>query len=237
LFSAAALALALTPQAIQRLDLGHLLFAGAVSLPFIPIVIADLAKRATPPGSHRYVVAAAVLAAIGLIEGLAPEAGTIVREAYMEALATGDVGARFVEQDGRRFVFRNGLIARYTSELCEKLKELSKPGERLFVGPADLRRTNYCDTFIYHLFPQLRPASYFLEMNPFSANRPGSRLAADISTADWVVLNRMWDNWDEPNRSKEYGDDAPNRVMHSAFRLVAEAGPYLLFQHKPPADR
>ena len=110
----------------------------------------------------------------------------------------------------------------------------AKPGERLFVGPADLRRTNYNDTFIYHLEPQLRPATYFLEMNPFSANRPGSRLAADVATADWLVLNRRMDAWNEPNRSREYGSDAPNQVVKDQFALQGQYGSYLLLHKKQP---
>jgi hypothetical protein len=121
--------------------------------------------------------------------------------------------------------------------LFEKLETLSKPGERLFVGPGDLRRTNYSDTYIYHIFPKLRPASYFLEMNPFSANRPGSRLATDVASADWLVLNRAWDNWQEPNRSVENGEDTANQVVQTQFTQIGEYGPFLLFQHKPTSER
>ena len=34
-------------------------------------------------------------------------------------------------------------------------------GERLLVGPSDLRRTWYSDAFFYYLFPELTPATYF----------------------------------------------------------------------------
>ena len=111
------------------------------------------------------------------------------------------------------------------------LDEFSKPGDRLFVGPADLRRTNYCDTFLYHLAPaKLRPASYFLEMNPFSANRPDSRLARDVASADWLILNRAWDTWSEANRSTENGSNAPNEVVASQFTKLGDYGPYLLYR-------
>ena len=116
--------------------------------------------------------------------------------------------------------------------MLEKLDRLSKPGERLFVGPADLRRTNYNDTYLYHLMPKLVPATYFLEMNPRSANRSGSRLGADVRSADWLVLNREWDFWDEPNSSSEYASSAPNTVVQEEFEFCGEFGSYLLFRRK-----
>jgi hypothetical protein len=120
-------------------------------------------------------------------------------------------------------------------QMLEKLDLLSKSGERLFVGPADLRRTNYSDTFIYHLMPKLRPASHFLEMNPFSANAPGSRLSSDLRQADWLVLNRAWDDWPEQNRSRENGPDEPLRVVRDDFVLVEEYGSFELFRRRAKA--
>jgi hypothetical protein len=87
------------------------------------------------------------------------------------------------------------------------------------------------------MFPQLRPASYFLEMNPFSANRPHSRLAADVSNADWLILDRTMDQWSEPNRSAEFGDDAPNRVVLTEFELVGDFGAYGLFRRKAASNK
>ena len=79
---------------------------------------------------------------------------------------------------------------------------VTQPGQRLFVGPANLRRTNYNDTYIYGLLPELEPGSYFLEKNPDSANRPRSRLASDVATADVVILTTAYDGWREPNDSR-----------------------------------
>ena len=123
-------------------------------------------------------------------------------------------------------------LVRAIGRMLDKLDKLSKPGERFFVGPADLRRTNYCDTCFYHLMPKLRPATYFLEMNPLSANRPGSRLAADVASADWLLLNRWLDNWNEQNSSREFGSDAPNDVVRENFVFVGHYGPFGLFRRK-----
>src|SRR5438445_336151 len=128
-----------------------------------------------------------------------------------------------------------GLIpyaAEDADKLLTELERASIPGQRLFVGPGDLRLTNYCDTYIYYLEPQLRPATYFLEMNPGSANAPHSRLASDIAGADWVILNRRWDFLNELNRSTTFGSDEPNQIVRENFELWWQRGAYLLFRNK-----
>jgi hypothetical protein len=88
------------------------------------------------------------------------------------------------------------------------------------------------DTFIYHLMPKLRSTSRFIEMNPFSANGPGSRLSSDLGQADWIVLNRAWDDWPEQNRSRENGPEEPLRLVRNNFIVVKEYGSFELFRRK-----
>ena len=90
----------------------------------------------------------------------------------------------------------------------DELGRSAEPGDRLLVGPSDLRRTWYSDVFIYWLFPELEPATYYIEMDPGLANAEGSSLADDVASADWVILTGLWDGWMEPNSSMEYGSDA-----------------------------
>src|SRR6266850_1100098 len=66
-----------------------------------------------------------------------------------------------VLQRERSFPLKSIGQARATRKMLDQLKKSSSPEQRLFVGPLDLRRTNYNDTFIYHLMLQLRPATYF----------------------------------------------------------------------------
>jgi hypothetical protein len=234
LLSMGILALCLTPQAMQRLDVGHLLYAAMASLPLLPVAVASLFPEKKTTARKNVMATAIVLATILLIGITAPDVTTRVYNGYTLGLSRSIQTAIFVERNGRAFPFGSLEEARDATRLFKKLQAVSKPGERLFVGPADLRRTNYCDTFIHHLFPELRPASYFLEMNPFSANRPHTRLAADVSRADWLVLDQEMDNWREPNRSMEFGDDAPNRVVLTEFRPIAQYGSYILFQRQAP---
>ena len=106
----------------------------------------------------------------------------------------------------------------------------SPPGESLFVGPQDLRRTNYGPTYMYFLLSELEPASYYMEMNPGTANREGSGLADDLREADWLILASEWDNWDEPNDSEDYGPSEPNEVVRDLFCLRFERGQYRLYE-------
>ena len=69
-------------------------------------------------------------------------------------------------------------------------------------------------------------------MNPLSANRPDSRLAADVSSSDWLVLDREIDSWKESDRYLEFQSDAPNRVVREKFELVNKFGSYLIFHRK-----
>ena len=48
--------------------------------------------------------------------------------------------------------------------------KISKPGQRLFVGPVDLRKTPYSDAYLYYMLPDLVPATYYIEMDPGVAN-------------------------------------------------------------------
>jgi hypothetical protein len=57
-------------------------------------------------------------------------------------------------------------------------------------------------------------------MDPGLADRPGSRLADDVASADWVLLTNFWTGWYEPNSSSTFGSDAPNRVVADRFCLV-----------------
>jgi hypothetical protein len=138
----------------------------------------------------------------------------------------------FVTKNDRSFPLAKIRAPQAAEQMLTELQRASTPGQLLFVGPADLRRTVYCDSWIYHIFPHLPPATYFLEMNVASVDAPGSRLAHDVARADWLVLNRAWDFIFEPNRSSEFGPDEPNNIVRTDFDLWREYGPYLLLRNK-----
>jgi hypothetical protein len=111
-----------------------------------------------------------------------------------------------------------------------RVRALARPGESLFVGPQDLRRTNYGPTYMYAVLDELEPASYYMEMNPGTANREGSGLADELRSADWLILSSEWDGWSEPNESSKFGPAEPNEVVREDFCLRLERGEYRMYE-------
>jgi hypothetical protein len=232
LLAVALFAAGITHQPYHRLDFIHLLFAAFITISLLPLSLLVLASAIRgqllrPPFAGAFCAASAALLFLCMPS---IRNGTIAALAYPMGAMPGSFF--LIKRNDRSFPLLSPSSAAMVEQMLEKLDLLSKPGERLFVGPADLRRTNYCDTFIYHLMPKLRPASHFLEMNPFSANAPGSRLSSDLEQADWLVLNRAWDDWPEQNRSRENGPDEPLLVVRNDFILVEEYGSFELFRRK-----
>ncbi len=232
LFAAAALfALGTTHEALQRMDSGHVTLCCFLSLALFPVALTTMADRwaATPGALSRPLLGVALTLLI--VAGLAPEVVYLVRQAMGGGPSKKDEVV-FLEHGGRSFPLGSIAASRETAALLDTMTSLSSPGQRLFVGPADLRRTNYNATFLYHFLPQLTPATYFLEMNPLSANRPGSRLSGDVLSADWLILDHRLDEWNEPNESSRFGPDAPNQVVQSNFELHARQGSYDIYRKK-----
>ena len=127
-----------------------------------------------------------------------------------------------VERGDRNFYLGDHRAYLGVQAAVDELERLAQPGDRLLVGPSDLRRTWYSDVFLYWLFPELEPATYYVEMDPGLANAEGSSLAGDVASADWVILTGLWDGWMEPNSSMDFGSDAPNQVLRDHFCVVGD---------------
>lgn len=234
LLSLALLGLGLIPQATQRFDSGHLVSAALLAITVLPVsifVLRSQFREASARASDALLACALVLL---LLLAVAPEATAIVRGKLVSSFDGTARRAIFVEHRGRSFPVPSPQSALSLVQILDALEQAAAPGDRLFVGPADMRRTNYNDTFIYHLLPQLEPATYFLEMNPLSANRPNSRLAADVATANWLVLTHQWDTWDEPNDSMKLGSDAPMEAVRNNFVLCGRYESYDLYRRRAP---
>ena len=245
LLGTALLGLALIHYAMSRFDSGHALNAAFLSIGFLPLSIFVLSSRTVKMFPTWLNSAVALVIAVAATHFLLP---TFTRYFYRglgvgfritparQAFQTGEPepgdSGIFVKHNGRAFPFGFTYDAHDADDMLTELERVAVPGQRLFVGPGDLRRTNYCDTYIYYMEPQLRPATYFLEMNWGSANAPHSRLARDVESADWLVLNRMYDPWNEPNRSTQFGSAEPNQVVRKKFDFWWECGPYLLYRNK-----
>ena len=232
LLSLAWVGVLLTAQAAQRLDVFHLVCAAFLTIGILPLSLLTLGNRVGKWRPTFASVGLAIIVVFAAVETVAPNLTILVKGKCLAALTAYEDDEYFAKHVGRSFPRSSREEAVGLSRMLDWLEKESAPGERLLVGPADLRRTSYCDTFIYFLMPKLRPSGYFLEMNPLSANRPGSRLADDVSSSNWLLLNRALDGWSEENRSLEFQSDVPNHVVREKFELVREFESYLVFHRK-----
>ncbi len=148
LFSAA-----LLPTTLSRADDMHIVPGSIVSLALLPALVMTLVRRlkATPPsgivGLSGYVSAFALSAACVAVffgaDRRAPRSGACLA-AHTYSITVGR----------RSFSVADPFEARDVQAIVGAADRLAKPGESLFVGPADLRRTNYNDTYVYYLLPQ-----------------------------------------------------------------------------------
>jgi hypothetical protein len=116
--------------------------------------------------------------------------------------------------------------------LLDALEAVARPGQRLYVGPHDLRFAEYNDTFVYYLLPKLKPASIYMEDDPATVNGPGHDLSADIRRADFLVLNRA-DDPIVPNPN-EAGSSEPNQIVGRDFCPLLVSGTYELLARRGP---
>jgi hypothetical protein len=222
-------AVGIYPYILRRADMFHVLGVGVVALGTAPL-LAAIVLRASGRGEAGYrrqtIVAGALSLAVLVIS---PPVPRTLGQHVATLVGLREEVAYEVARGGRSFRLADREQAESIDAILSDLQRISSPGDVLFVGPRDLRRTNYLDTFIYFLVPELRPGSFFLEMNPGTANRPGSSLAGEVARADFLVLTSRYDMWDEPNASSEYGSTEPNRVVGRDFCLRTEQGQYQLY--------
>ena len=217
-FVAAALfGLGILPQALQRPDSTHLAWVAVVSWPLL-VVVLDRVLRPRLRGWH---AAAVATAAVGLLMFVVCPFYTDRTYLLHTRVAVGDLPVPFeIERGGRRFWVGDPAVKAAIDEMMPVLDARSEPGDRLFVGPGDLSRTIYADTYIYWLYDELEPATYFIEMDPGLADAEGSGLAEDVASADFVVLTNTWSGWIEPNDSAVSRSQEANQVIADQFCLV-----------------
>jgi hypothetical protein len=230
--------LGMMPQALQRPDTAHLAWVSCVPVALAPLALTELVRAVRPrwpaPGIAMGVVAV-------LLIGLIPFQ---TARLYVDIVGQSfghDVFGSPVNRDGRNFYYGSAEVASAAQGVTDALDARAKPGQRLLVGPVDLRRTPYSEAFFYYLFPELTPATRYIEMDPGIANAKDSGLADVVRSADWLIRSNVWSGWDEPNDSRIDGPNEPNEVVKRDFCLVDEERSgvdhtlrYQLWQRKGP---
>jgi hypothetical protein len=237
LFGASLFGLGMLPQALQRPDSTHLAWGSCVSFALLPCLFVELVPRAAPRFTRQaWLVAGAIVAAVLLV------VNPFFTYRYYLLQARVSVGNKpggyEVTRGERSFYFGNQALQTASQAVIDDLDRLSRPGETVLVGPADLSRTIYSDAAFYYLFPELTPATFYIEMDPGLADQEGSSLADDVASADWLILTNFWTGWYEPNASSDRGSEAPNQVVADKFCLVGnyENALVLLYQRCEVGD-
>jgi len=225
----AAFSVGLFPQALQRPDSTHLAWVSCVAFAVLPAAVIELwsVLRRTPGTDEQTsrllgVGALAVPAVLLLV--VAPY---FTYRSYAEATAQ-SFGRRLpeglIEHDGRRFPYKRADAVAAANEMLPVVDALTRPGDRLIVGPGDLRKTPYSEAFLYYLLPDLVPGTRYIEMDPGIANAVDSKLPEELARADVVILSTIRDDWNEPNDSLLYGPNTPNEVLARDFCLARSFG-------------
>jgi hypothetical protein len=217
------------PSILQRVDAWHVGYGFIVLLPPAAIMLAIAAQGAMPTRlrglPELLMIPFAALAWVYLLHArplwfILPTAETMF----------GHTIGRWEGEPvsiGRRSVLVAREDHRELSAVAAALAELP-PGARLFVGPADLRRTIGNEPMLYFLAPHLS-APYHIEMNPGVADRPGSRLAGGVASADYLLLK-------SGGNSGSAGSPVPNLVVRQHFCPAQSLGRYRLLRRCKPAS-
>ncbi len=230
LLAAGLFSLGILPQAIQRTDSTHFAWVSCVPVALLPLVVIEWSRpRLRWSPRRRELVAGGLVLALLLF--VLPRF-TVQQFADYTAQTFGKHREAYkIERNGRVFYYGKKAVADALPGLISDLDRASKPGDRLLVGTSDLRKTPYSDAFLYYLFPELTPATYYIEMDPGVANADDSKLAGEVRKADFLVLSSVWDDWSEPNDSRDFGSDEPNQVVRRDFcKLGDYQGQYELFE-------
>jgi hypothetical protein len=219
LLAVALFSLGILPQGLQRVDSAHFAWVSCVPFAFVPVAVLELLRGRELKSAYSY-RRRAFLCGAGAFLVMVLAVPQFTGWAYTDYVAQTFDRHRLVfpiERNGRTFYYGRQEVAEAAKELLVRVPEVAKPGDRLFVGTTDLRKTPVSEAYLYYLLPEFPPATYYIEMDPGVANRKGSRLASDLRSSDIAILSAAWNDWDEPNDSRKVGSAVPNRVMRDEF--------------------
>ena len=229
LLALALFSVGLLPQALQRPDATHLAWVSCVPIGLLPAAIVE-AQRAWRPrwSAARAMVVAAAVPVVATM-ALAPHfIWGLYTDHVRRSFGFDELEVGTIRRDDRVWYYGwlEAVVA--VNRMVPDVERISEPGDSLFVGTGDLRKTPYSEAFLYHLFPELEPATRYIEMDPGIANAEDSGMADELRQADIVILSSIRDDWDEPNDSRQFGPNEPNEVMDEEFCLVGSygEGPY-----------
>jgi hypothetical protein len=183
---------ALVPYFLERAGLGHIVPLSTVAIGLLPLTIVVHARELAPaPADLLARLVAPTAIALGLVTAALGGVALAHRETIANLSGRGSIRGEEVRFGDRSFP----IDRRFAPEIQAVLNVVprySRPGQRLYVGALDMRQSAYNDTFLYYLLPHLVPASYYMELDPQSANH-GTRLASELPHANILILTSRHD--------------------------------------------
>jgi hypothetical protein len=179
----AAMSLLALPQAFQRADYTHIVYAGLFCLPLLPLAVTRLLERLPNPPPRPRVLGALLGVMVFLVA--VPE----IPRNITDMLANGNMRARVVHHAGR-WLPEAPARADLLGVLLPAVDAMTRPGDTLFVFDANLVRPAVDDVSLYYYLPQLRQVAFHMEITPGITSERGSGLVHDITSADLVILER-----------------------------------------------
>lgn len=223
LLAVAGFSVGILPQAVQRADSAHLDWVSCATMAFLPLAVLELVRARRPAWPTRTVAATAGGALLAVLVFIIPNFTVRTYADFGVQTFGGHRVATSVTHRGRTWYT---AFPKPAIELLDAVERVTKPGQRLIVGPTDLRKTPYSEAFFYYLLPQLTPGTRYIEMDPGVANAKNSGLADEVRRADVLILSDQWSGWNEPNDSRKLGPNEPNVVVRERFCLVGTFGPH-----------
>ena len=188
LLAVAGFSLGIFPQTLQRADSTHLAWVACVAMAFVPVALLEIIRAHRPRWPVRWAQLVSGGVALAVLLVIIPNY-TVRTYADYSLQSVGIHRRSFaITHRGRTFYYGRSDDARAANQLLDEVERVSKPGEKVLVGPNDLRKTPLSDAFFYYLLPQLVPGTYYIEMDPGVANAPNSGLANEVRHSDLLDL-------------------------------------------------
>jgi hypothetical protein len=180
-------------------------------------------RRATSTTAHARTFALAAVTIVVFFAG----AEAIRVPVYQQArsLFTGSHVASFrVTNAGRSFLLSEPQQAHDAQAIVTSVERIARPGESLFVGPQDLRTAGSSDVFLYFLLPALKPASYYMQVDPHTINEPSNRFVRELPRAQFLILKKT-----PPAPPSELGAPEANEIVAAHFCVDTTTPTYSLY--------
>jgi hypothetical protein len=166
------------PQALQRTDIYHTVYAGCFIVPAGVATI--LGRRREPSASGAFprrrpsapVTMGAIVIALAIV--------TFSILIFRAPATTTTISGRSLPTGSEERI--------RLAEVADILRRDVPPGSTVFMGSQDMSRPGLSDMALYFFLPEYRTPFYYLELAPGASERAGSPLLHDVLSADALVL-------------------------------------------------